>query len=210
MMPANDGGTAAAATRHITPSEFPAFYVTQYPKLVKILVVMGATLPEAEDAAQQALKDLFTRVRTERGPSRNAEAYVCVAAIRHFLKQRARDRERLPRELLGRHLTLPVCPDDDLAALEGEQWVEHVLASLTPAQRDVIRLVMEGASTREIAGELGKTNETVRQLRKTGRDRLKDHPEIAPHAPRELQPQNSAPGEVRPAATSAPRKGEVQ
>jgi DNA-binding CsgD family transcriptional regulator len=41
--------------------------------------------------------------------------------------------------------------DDKLTAWEDEQWVEHVLESLTPAQRDVIRLVMEGASNQQIA-----------------------------------------------------------
>ena len=210
MMPTNDGGTAAAATRHITPREFEAFYAIQYPKLVKILMVMGATLEEAEDAAQQALKDFFRRARARRGASSNTGGYACVAAIRYFLKQRERDRDRLPRELRGGHLTRSVCLDDDLAALEGEQWVEDVLVTLTPAQRDVIRLVMAGASTHEIAAELGKTDATVRQLRKTGRDRLKGHPEIAQHAPRETQPQTPGAGEARSAATPAPRKEEVQ
>ena len=36
----------------------------------------------------------------------------------------------------------------------------------------------------EIAEELGKTDETIRQHLKTGRDRLKVHPEITPLVPR--------------------------
>jgi DNA-directed RNA polymerase specialized sigma24 family protein len=69
------------------------------------------------------------------------------AAIRYFLKERQRDRERLPREIKGGHLTLPAYVDDGLTACEDEQWVERVLESLTPAQRDVIKLVMDGHPT---------------------------------------------------------------
>ena len=44
---------------------------------------------------------------------------------------------------------------------------------------------MDGLSTREIAEELGKSDENIRQHLKNSRDRLKLHPEIAPLAPRQ-------------------------
>ena len=210
MKPTNGGRAAAVPARRITTDQLEDFYTAEYPKLVKTLRVIGATTEEAHDAAQRALEDICKRLRDGQDAVDNPAAYVCRAAIRFFIKERQRDRERMPREIKGGHLTLPVCLDDELTAWEDEQWVDHVLESLTPAQRDVIRLVMDGASTREIAEKLGKTHATVRQHRRNAREFLKVHPEIAPHAPRELQPQNRSRGEVRSAAIVAPRKEEVQ
>jgi RNA polymerase sigma-70 factor (ECF subfamily) len=211
MKPSKDGGAAAAPARHITPDQIgEVFYGTEYRKLVKILRVMGATKEEAEDAAQRALEYIFKRSRSTQDPIDNLDAYACRAAIRFFIKERQHDRGRQPREIEGGHLTLPAYLDDELTAWEDKQWVEHVLESLTPAQRDVIRLVLEGASNMEIAEKLGKNDATVRQHLHNARDQLKEHPEIAPRAPREPQPQNRPPGEVRSATPPAPRKEEVQ
>ena len=43
---------------------------------------------------------------------------------------------------------------------------------------------MDGLSTHEIAEELGKSGENIRQHLKNARDRLKQDPEIAPVVPR--------------------------
>ncbi len=166
-------------------------------------------MEEAQDATQEAMKDFFRRSRVGQAFS-NPAAYVRRAAIRFFIKARQRDRERQPREIEGGHLTLPAYLDDELTACEDELWVEHVLDSLTPAQRDVFKLVMDGMSTHAIGKQLGKSEATIRQHLKNGRDRLLDHPEIAPRAPRELLARNPAQGRVKSAATSAPRKEEVQ
>jgi RNA polymerase sigma factor (sigma-70 family) len=155
------------------------------------------------------MMDFFRRSRAGEAFSSPA-AYVCRAAIRFFVKYRQRDRERQPREIRGGHLTLPAYLDDELTACEDEQWVEHVLESLTPAQHDVFKLVMDGMSTHAIAEQLGKSDATIRQHLKNGRDRLLEHPEIAPRAPRELQARDPILGRVKSAATSAPRKEEVQ
>jgi RNA polymerase sigma factor (sigma-70 family) len=184
-MPTNDGGAAAEPARHITPGEFPAFYTAEYPKLVKILLVMGARMGEAEDAAQKAMTYFF---RTDQTSISRPAAYVRKVAIRYFVKECKRDRERLSREIKGGHLTLPAYVDDGLTACEEEQWVDRVLESLTPAQRDVIKLVIQGASNHEIAEELGKRDATIRQLRKTGLGRLLEHPEVASRAPRDFRP----------------------
>jgi IS30 family transposase len=61
---------------------------------------------------------------------------------------------------------------------------------------------MQGLSTREIAEELGKNGETIRQHLKNGRDRLKAHPEIAPLAPRQVQDQWPPPQGVRSSVTT--------
>jgi DNA-binding CsgD family transcriptional regulator len=66
-----------------------------------------------------------------------------------------------------------------MTALEDGQYVERLLEFVTPMQRDVFRLVMEGLSTREIAAHLHKSDENIRQHLKNGRDRMKLHPDVA-------------------------------
>jgi RNA polymerase sigma factor (sigma-70 family) len=203
MEPMNQAGAAAPPVRHLAPGELDeAFYAAEYLKLVKILVVMGATMQEAEDAAQRALEYIFKRSRAAQDPIDNLDAYICRTAIRFFIKERQRNRERLPREIKGGHLTLPAHLDDELTAWEDKQWVEHVLQTLTPARRDVFRLVMEGASTREIAEILGKKVATIRQHEKGARDCLKTHPEIVERAPRTPQARAPAASEAQPETTA--------
>jgi RNA polymerase sigma factor (sigma-70 family) len=190
--------------------ELEAFYMAEYAKLVKILVLLDARVEEAEDATQKAMADFAARFTTADAPARPA-AYVQRAAINFFIKERQRERERLPRELRGGHLVIEAHLDDRLTAGEEEQYVEDLLACLTPAQQEVIRLVMDGWSAREIAEILGKSAENVRQHLKNGRDLLKVHPGIASLA--QNQPQDRVPpprGARSTSATPEPKKEEVQ
>lgn len=138
-------------------------------------------------------------------------AYVRRAAINFFIKERQRERERMPRELQGGHLVTEAQLDDQLTAGEDEQYVEHLLECLTPTQRRVMELVMDGLSAHEIAEKLGKSNENIRQQLKNGRDRLKQHPEIARLALRLFQGLSTVQQGVRSTVTTPePRKEEVQ
>jgi RNA polymerase sigma factor (sigma-70 family) len=198
----------AAAVHPMTLEEFELFYATEYPKLVKILRLLDATFEEAEDAAQKAMADFFRRSKSAKAPN-HPVTYVQRAAIHFFFKERQRDRERLPRELRGGHLVTETYLDDRLTDWENEQHIEPILGCLTPTQRQVIKLVMDGLSTHEIAVQLGKTDENVRQQLKKGRYRLKAHPDMPPFAPRHDQ----GPGQrgVRSTVTTPePRKEEVQ
>jgi RNA polymerase sigma factor (sigma-70 family) len=191
----------AVTVRPMTLEQLEAFYTAEYLKLVKLLVVFDATIEEAEDAVQKAMADFTRRFKTAKAPDHPA-AYVQRAAVRFFIKERQRDRERLPRELQGGHLVIEAHLDDRLTAWEDEQYIERLLECLTSTQRKVIELVMDGLSTHEIAEELGKSDENIRQHLKNGRDRLKLHPEIAPLAPRQLQDQSPAPQGVRSTVTT--------
>ena len=202
----NEG--SAVALPAMTREQLEAFYTTEYPKLVKILVLLDATIEEAEDAAQKAMVDLAKRSKTTGAPDHPA-SYVRRAAVRFFIKERQRERGRLQRELRGGHLVIEAHDDVRLTALEDEQYIEHLLECSTSTQRQVIRLVMVGLSTHEIAEELGKSDENIRQHLKGGRDRLKLHPEIAPLASR--QGQSHAGQRARSTVTTPePRKEEVQ
>ena len=191
----------------MTLEQLEAFYATEYPKLVKILVLLDATIEEAEDAAQKAMTDFARRSKTAGAPDHPA-SYVRRAAVHFFLKERQRERERPQREVRS-GLIIEAYLDDRLTTLEDEQYIENLLQCLTSTQRQVIKLVMDGLSTREIAEELGKTDETIRQHLKNSRDRLKLHPEIAVHVPR--HDQSPAREETGPTvAMPEPRKEEVQ
>ena len=212
----------AATVRPMVLEQLEAFYHDEYLKLVKILVLLGAKIEEAEDAVQKAMVYYFSRrLLTARGVEYPA-AYVRQAAIRYFIKERQRERKRLPRELQGGHLIIEEYLDDRLAYLEDEQYIEHLLECLTATQRKVIELVMDGLSTREIAEALGKSSANIRQHLKNGKDRLKGHPEIAQLAPGQSQgdgergreePQDLGPdqrGVSATVVTPEPRKEEVQ
>jgi RNA polymerase sigma factor (sigma-70 family) len=200
----------AASAHPMTLEQLEAFYTTEYPKLVKTLVLLGATVEEAEDAAQKAMADFTGRSRTEQAPAHPA-AYVQRAAINFFLKERQRDRERLPRELRGGHLVIEAHFEDGLTTGEDEQYIERLLEYLTPTQRKVIKLVMDGWSTREIAEGLGKSADNVRQHLKNGRDLLRLRPEIIALAAKKLPDQGSAAhGGVRSTAKTPRRWKEVQ
>lgn len=194
----------------MTLEQLEAFYTSEYQKLVKTLVLFGATVEEAEDAVQKAMADFTKRSRTQQAPAHPA-AYVQRAAINFFVKDRQRDRERLPRELRGGHLVIEAHFDNGLIAREDEQYVELLLECLTPTQRKVIRLVMDGWSTREIAEELGKSAENVRQHLKNGRDLLRLRPEIIALAP--VKPPDQSPGAhdgARSTVKTPRRRKEVQ
>jgi RNA polymerase sigma factor (sigma-70 family) len=194
----------------MTTEQLEVFYTAHYLPMVKFLVILDATVQEAENAVQEAMQDFWTRSRAGQAPEHSV-AYVQRAAYRFFIKKRQRERERLPRELQGGHLVIEAHVDDRLTDWEDSQYVEHLLECLTPVQRRVIELVMAGLSTREIAGELGKTDENVRRQLKYARDRLKSHPEIAPPGSAQLPGMSAARQGVRSTVTAPePGKEEVQ
>ena len=196
----------AGSVHPMTLEQFEAFYTSEFPRLVKTLVLFGATIEEAEDAAQRAMADFAARSRIGQALGHPA-AYARRAAINFFVKERQRDRERLPRELRGGHLVIEAHVDDQLTAGEDEEYVERLLECLTPTQREVIKLVMDGWSTPEIAEELGKSAANVRQHLKNGRDLLRLRPEIIALAPRSLPDQSPvAHGGARTPAKSPRRK----
>src|SRR5690348_9690922 len=95
----------AATVAPMTLEQLEAFYTAHYLQIVKILVLLDATPEEAEDAAQKAMADFTRRSRSAQAPH-HPVAYVQRAAIRFFIKERQRERERLPREVRGGHLVI--------------------------------------------------------------------------------------------------------
>ena len=174
------GCAEGAPAYPLTAGQLEAFYAAEYPRLVKLLMLLfGASIEEAEDGAQKAMLDFAQRCGSAGARIHNPAGYVRRAAVHFFVKERQRDRERLPHELRGGYLVVNAQFDREMTALEDGQYVNRLLDFVTPIQRDVLRLVMEGLSTREIAAQLHRSNENIRQHLKNGRDRMKRHPDVA-------------------------------
>ena len=93
MKQVNSGRAARMPSR--TLKRLKAFYAAEYSKLVKILVLLGATIEEAEDAVQKAMLDLAERSVAGKAPAYPA-TYVRRAAINFFIKERQRERHACP------------------------------------------------------------------------------------------------------------------
>jgi RNA polymerase sigma factor (sigma-70 family) len=69
-------------------------------------------------------------------------------------------------------------PED---AVEFADQFDHLLASLDPEERDVLRLKLDGLTNEQAANELGSSERTVRRLVKRLQGRLaRAFPETAP------------------------------
>lgn len=145
------GCDRGAPASPLTAGQLDVFYAAEYPKLVKLLMlIFGASMEEAEDAAQKAMMDFAQRCGSAGARIRNPAGYVRRAATHFFVKERQRDRERLPHEIRSGYLVADAQPDRELTALEDGQYVERLLEFVTPIQRDVLRLVMRMRGRRPV------------------------------------------------------------
>jgi RNA polymerase sigma factor (sigma-70 family) len=152
------------------PAGFEDFFRASFREVVRAAMYAGATQQEAEDAAEQALEEMLR----DWGIRERSLAYARKAAVHNFIKAKTRGSGRVARRLVGRgHVPWREgAQDRQLTALEDEQWVAWVLSSLPPAQREVMALIAKGLDRDEIAGELGKSKQTIRRHLCDARARL--------------------------------------
>jgi DNA-directed RNA polymerase specialized sigma24 family protein len=88
-------------------------------------------------------------------------------------------------------ITCELEEDTGLTIWEDKQWVTQVLASLSPAQREVMAFIVDDFTPGEVAALLGKTPAAVRQNMCAARHRLarglpqnRQHGPHSPGAPR--------------------------
>jgi RNA polymerase sigma factor (sigma-70 family) len=158
-------------------SSVPPWFLELYPNAFRGLtsnaMLIGATLEEAQDAAQAALTDLLDRVM--RGTViHHPYAYARTAMWRYFVSQRERDRKQI-QNLIQRGYTSPeACNDPAMTTWEESEVLKSLLADLPPAQCAVMRFALEGFSITEIALGLGKSSETVRKNLQLARAKLRE------------------------------------
>jgi RNA polymerase sigma factor (sigma-70 family) len=145
-----------------TPSveDFSAFFHDTYGNLIKFLLRLGGELGEAEEAAQNAMIDVYGSWNRIERP----DAYVFVAAQRALFRARQRSRELLPRLISTGALERQNDREPEIAAADQQdaKQVLEILEELPRRQREVVALRIDGFGISEIAELLGLTQTAVR------------------------------------------------
>lgn len=173
---------------------FEAFYRKYYKSLLRYVMYGGATLHEAEDAVMETMSEILRRWEEIAYPP----AYARKAVIHNFIKSKTRNEDRNLSCVDGESSEVGLDSavfDPALNKWEDRQWVDHLLESLTPAQRDVMKLFIEDFAPAEIAKLLGKKPDAIRQNLKLARMRLRQHEEIVHRHVNHVS--NPPPGEIR-------------
>jgi len=143
-----------------------ACYRSEMPHLIRYLMKCFAEsdMRDAADAAQGAFAELFTKWDTVRSP----RAWLRRVAFRQMLQQ--------PVEYpLDVHMEPSVVSASaPLELREQEHQVLAALRRLPLAQRQVMALIYDQFSYPEIAGIVGKSEETVRKNAERGRAAMKE------------------------------------
>jgi DNA-directed RNA polymerase specialized sigma24 family protein len=113
------------------PSDFESFFRADYLEALRIVLYVGATMQEAEDAVQIAMEE------APAGPGwiANRSAYARRAAVSNFLKEKARGLDRIRGRLERADAGRSAGADHGLTVWEDGQWVKQLLESLPAAQR---------------------------------------------------------------------------
>jgi RNA polymerase sigma-70 factor (ECF subfamily) len=149
--------------------EFNDFFRRDYSSLLAFLIKQGANVHEAEDAAQEAIIQVYSRWETIDTP----RAYARRTAENAYLRSAARAAEEPRRAALGGWAVNepPIVPLDRVVL--GEQQTELIvlLQLLPPAQRRVMAWHLDGFTNAEIAEHLqvkpGNVASNLYQAKKT-------------------------------------------
>jgi RNA polymerase sigma factor (sigma-70 family) len=153
--------TGAIATEKRDPvvgalqAEWEACYRVEMPKLIRYLMKCfgESDMRDAADAAQSAFAELFAKWNTVRSP----RAWLRTVAFRQMLRQPA----EYPLDAHSEPSALPA--SSALELREQEQQVLSALRQLPLAQRQVMALLYDQFSYREIAEVMGKSEAAVRK-----------------------------------------------
>jgi RNA polymerase sigma-70 factor (ECF subfamily) len=154
--------------------EWIDFYETHRHRVVRFLMLYGATQAEAEDAAQEAFIESWELL------TRDADRWLAVTGKAAWIRTVALRRYRRP---LGPRRRPPIAGDElpDLAA-DGPghdeltvqtQEVLQALRALGDEARTVMAFDMDGIPAADTAAVLGITQQRVRDVRKKARAALK-------------------------------------
>jgi RNA polymerase sigma factor (sigma-70 family) len=147
---------------------YESFYRRRFSRTVVLLVAMGVSQTDAEDAAQEAMISAWNQWDALREPA----AWVRTVALRNYLRTLRGGRTQAVS--FDESLPDPV-GNDDLSTFEEEQeQVLRLLRALPSGQRAVTALYYDGLNCEEIADVLGKTPATVRSNLRHARHSLRE------------------------------------
>ena len=150
------------------PPGFEDFFRGAYRKLIALVMYLGATKEEAEDAVAASMAEVLRRWEEIGDPL----AYARTATRSNFIKEKTRP-ARLISRLIERGEVSCGYQDAGLTVWEDGQWVKQLLDSLPPAQREAITGFMDEYNHVEVARLLGKDPAAVRQNFRAARQRLR-------------------------------------
>ncbi len=150
----------------MTENDFASFFYQRFGKTVVVLITMGASRADAEDAAQQAMLQAWRQWDTIRYPV----TWVRTVAIRVYMDHVGTRPQTIP---LDEFASETVAEPDLSIFVEEQQQVIHALRALPPEQRTVVALFYDGATCEEIAEATGKSPATVRSHLRHARRTLK-------------------------------------
>jgi RNA polymerase sigma factor (sigma-70 family) len=172
-LPAVEKEAVVQAVTHAAvtpPPGFEEFYRSEYRTLVKTAILAGARTQDAEDAAGAAMADILQRWEQISNPL----AYGRVATLSNFIKDKERGLRRIRQRMVERgDVMQEITEITGITVWEDREWVNHLLESLPPAQREVMDFIVDGFRPADIARLLGRTPEAVRQNLLQARKRLR-------------------------------------
>lgn len=149
----------------LTDSGFASFFQERFSRTVLLLIAMGASRADAEDAAQEAMILAWKRWDTIGEPT----AWVRTVAVRAYWKL-----------LRTRTLTVPLdestpepVSNSDLDMFGEQEQVLQLIRGLPPRQRTVIALYYDGSTCKKITELTGMPEGTVRSHLRHGRRALR-------------------------------------
>jgi RNA polymerase sigma-70 factor (ECF subfamily) len=152
----------------LNPDGFASFFQQRYSSTAVLLVTMGASRFDAEDAVQEAMIAAWQKWETIHEPA----AWVRTTAVRKLWKN---NQQLLPTTPLDDSTAQPARSEPDLAVFsEEQQRVLTLLRQLPPTQRIITALYYDGLSTEEIAEATRRPAATVRSHLRHARRALKE------------------------------------
>jgi RNA polymerase sigma-70 factor (ECF subfamily) len=154
--------------RKVPDASFDAFFRLRYRDLVRYLGRLGATVDDAEEAAQDAMTAAYERWHRISNP----DAWIWRVACRGYLRT---DRRRRLREVLRPGERVPQSAvADESDAFASIQVVRGLLLGLATQQRRVVAWWLQGYRFEEIATKLNVRTATVRSSFRHARVRLRE------------------------------------
>jgi RNA polymerase sigma factor (sigma-70 family) len=127
---------------------------------------LGAMEDEAHDVAQEVVVRIWMAgarsFDAQRGSLEGWLAVSCGNRLKDMWRRKERQREL--ESQAGVEVAVSPSAEDVFVGREGHE-VRECLGRLTPAQREVLSLVMEGHTSQEIADELGLPGPRVRSIK---------------------------------------------
>ena len=151
---------------------FDAYYRFDNKRLIGFVMKLGATLQEAEDAAHEAMAEVFTR--WDRIGSTNPAAYARTTAENKYIRSQARARSELKKLQLADWASERSVSDvHDFLLKEEARGLITMMQELPMEQRRVLAWYADGFEVAAIAEAIERPEATVRSNLRHARKSIK-------------------------------------